>query len=557
MLSRFLVIRYYLRVHTMRIFTILGFCCLFAFILLSPVWQTVFHQPPNTVNMYVGHYFEDYYEYLSFIRQGQKGHLILQNLFTTDDPSHFFIGWWPFSLLGYLGFLIHVPLAPMHLYWLSSFVFCVAFTVLTFKAVSLLAGQDSFIRKLSVLLLICFSCSFFSVSLQNRIGIAPIDFWWSIGSPFARYNIGTPQHQLTQIVLLSALLLFCTVSLDRLFHQSLILTVSSLLLLSLSPSHLILMWMTIFSARIFMLLIKQGFNLKKMALLCLPFIISFAVVAPLALYIFGQYQSIPTLISSREWEMKSLYYPSLVQLVLSLGPLAILALFGLPYYFRRMSFPRLVFFFLAFYSFFAVLVPLSYQSGNILRFLGVHNLRFYTAGSYVFLGISCLGLLKTIFRQKKVYYIAVFLLLIFFLPSFYFYWQKISSNPYAASFLQYLPKDTYYGLHFFDKYPQTDTILASPSSWLGLVVPSAIGKRVYYGRSIFTLDTQNKKKKADDFYRGKINSAQAQNFLDQEKISFILLTPADGTREQFGQLYPFITPVYQNSAITIYTHQKP
>ena len=53
----------------------------------------------------VGHYFEDYYEYLSFIKQGQKGSIILENLFDGRDETKIIVPWWPYSLLGFLSSL--------------------------------------------------------------------------------------------------------------------------------------------------------------------------------------------------------------------------------------------------------------------------------------------------------------------------------------------------------------------------------------------------------------------------------------------------------------------
>jgi len=43
----------------------------YALLLLSGVISTIIHKPKDTVNMMVGHYYEDYYEYLSFVKQGQ------------------------------------------------------------------------------------------------------------------------------------------------------------------------------------------------------------------------------------------------------------------------------------------------------------------------------------------------------------------------------------------------------------------------------------------------------------------------------------------------------
>ncbi|MBM3283935.1 hypothetical protein FJY90_06885, partial [Candidatus Gottesmanbacteria bacterium] len=222
-------------------------CLAFSIFLISPILSTLPATPPDTVNMMVGHYFEDYYEYLSFIKQGQKGSLILENLFDSTDRVKITIPWWPYSLLGFLGNLFHLQIPAQLIYWFSSVAFCFIILLTTFTAVKTLLPGEKFSFQLLAFLLIIFSCGFFNIFdiLKTPIQIIPYDFWYSIGPPFSRYNIGTPHHQATQIILILALLF----SIARLHRPYALATLGghlmfSFLLLILSPPQLILFWLS-------------------------------------------------------------------------------------------------------------------------------------------------------------------------------------------------------------------------------------------------------------------------------------------------------------------------
>jgi len=573
-------------------------CIAFSLFLISPTLSTLFKTPPNTVNMMVGHYFEDYYEYLSFVKQGQKGSLILTNLFDSGDRSNLFSPWWPYSFLGYISFLFHLDIPPSLIYWTAAAVFSFILLLLTFIAVSTLLKKEKFLIQLLAFLLIIISCGFFNIfdTLKDPAHkIIPYDFWYSAGSPFSRYHIGTPHHQITHIIFLLMVLF----AINR-FHKPLKLTtvvgyfIFSFLLLILSPPQLLLFWLAYLMATIVVIIShlfaggtknpeicgearllstptclspdrsvgtslggaqKDLADLSKSLIskLFLPFLTTAILLVPLAYFLYKYSFSSPTYIATKLWDIHNLYYPQLSLFILTCGPLILLAPLGLAVYFSRLSFEKLFFFFITFFSFLFVLVPFNIFSTNtsIFTFIGIHNQRFNTPASYLFLGVATILLLKAIFKKPRLILTISFLLLIFISLSLFGSWQIHAQNIYRAGFLQFMPKELYLGLQVLEKEKDETAVLASPQSFLGIIIPAISGKRVYIGRSIFTLNLEEKTTNARKFYSLKMTPSEALDFLKKEKIGFILLTNSEPNEKEFLEHYNFLKVEFKNSQLTI------
>lgn len=525
----------------------------FTLFLISPVLLTVINQPKDTINWYVGLHYPDYYEYLSFIKIGQKGSIILQNLFTNDDASFFFSTWWPYSLIGYLGKILGISDLPT-IYWLTTFILGLVFFALIYLAIVRILKNESFLLKLLAFLFVLFSSSFFKIAINNGTQFAPYEFWYSIGSPFSRFSLGAPHHQVGCIFFLSAILFLSQIEPGKKINQSIfIFSIFSVLLLFSSPPQLFLLWLVyLLSLSIWLIInaIKNNkFKVNQLKVF-IPAIISIIIFSPIVYFINKSTAALPIIISGKQWDLQNFFYPSLLLFILTTGPLFILAVLGIPNFFYKLSFQRLMFFLICFLSFFLVLAPIS---KNFLELLGFHNLRLLTPCDYIFLSTSTILLLKNILKKKLYILVVSILILIIFIPSIFSVWRGSLKTPYNAAYLQFMPEELYSAIKFLENKKDNGVILTSPASSVGVAIPAITGKIVYFGRTIFTLNYDEKSKIATNFYQMAQSPKQAITFLTNEKIKYIVLFLTDPDRNQFQNYYFFLKPIIENNQIVIYT----
>jgi len=256
--------------------------------------------------------------------------------------------------------------------------------------------------------------------------------------------------------------------------------------------------------------------------------------------------SSPIIIAGKAWDVQNIAYSSIAGYLLNLGVLPIAGILGVGNYLKKRSFPRLIFFFVFFYSVIAVLLPAK----PILSFLGIHNFRFNTSVVYIFYAISEYELIRRLFKRRIHRCIVLLLIISASLPSVYVYWDRIKQSPYSASYLQYMPQELYSGLKHLEGKKKT-VVLTSPLSSLGLAVPAISGQKVYFGRSIFTLDFKNKKAQAERFFNLEMDKREAENFLRKEEIEKVLVLFRDRQVGDFLSKYPFLSLEYQNEILTI------
>lgn len=515
----------------------------FSLLIIFPVLLTSFNEPKNTVNWFVGLYYQDYYEYLSFIKQGQQGHLLLQNLFTNDDPTKIFTSWWIYPVIGFLSRVISPTLHLATVYWTATIILGVIFLYLNYYAIELLLKKESFVTKLLSFLLLLTATGFYNLKL------VPFDFWYSIGTPFSRFSFGAPHHQIAHIAFLLAVILLIRIDPEtKPWQKTIILLFFSLLLLVSSPPILFLLWLVYFTG-LSVYYFKS--NWKTKLIKYLPFIISVCFVLPIVYVVKQALGSSPTIVSGNQWDLKSFYYPTIWLFILTTGPLLILAIFGFNEYFKKISFGKLILFLITFFSFLFCLIPIILFSKNILSLFGFHNLRLLISPSYIFLVLSSVLFLKKILNKKWLY--ACIVLLIFFTPPLYTTWKNNLKTPYNAAYLQFMPNDMYTGLKSLESNKSNGVVLTSPGSSLGIVVPAISGRTVYFGRTIFTLNYDEKQQKANDFYQMRMSEEEAIQFIKKKGVTEIVLTAWEADKTQFVNRYSFLKPIMTNNQITIFT----
>jgi len=547
-----------------QIIIILCISTLYSLFLLSGTLTSIIKTPKETVNMMVGHYYEDYYEYIAFVKQGGYGNIIFHNPFTNDDKGTLFVPWWPLTLTGFIYSLI-LKLPASLAFWISSFINMIVFFVLSFKAIDLIMKKCSYRNKLFAFMLSLISSSYFSLENWQTFKINIYNNWTSIGFPFTRYNIGTPQHQLANIIYILSIIILAKVLQQKInwktygWYFSL-----SLVLLLTRPINAVVLWFAIFLS----LVIENVRPISNKSLKTILFKVKKTLKESFPLY----FLSIITLLiflllikllntsqayqNSMNTEIHNFRYPAIKEYLLSVGIILPLAILGLPYYLKHFSFMRLVFLITSGISIFMLLVPIQIHGENILSLFYVQNLRFNNPLTYVFLGTCAVEPLRRL-GKGKVFYLAVILVLLFNIPSLFIAWREaiVWPNTISPSYLQFMPNDMYKGIKNLENSNPNKIILTSLKSKLGMMVPSISGCTVFLGINDFTLNMNNKVKTANQFFSLEMDQETAKKFLSSERISEILITKLDGRETLYLERYPFLSKTYSSDNLIILSYQ--
>jgi hypothetical protein len=526
------------------IVVLMAFC--FTLILLLPVFLTAYDIPKNTINMMVGHYYEDYYEYLSFVSWGQKGNFFISNLFTNNDPGRYLIPWWPYVFLGFGTYFMQIPVPPQVVYWSASFFFCFILAILIYLNLAKLLKDYPWRVRLISFLAVLTASPWFNFSWKEKIEIIPYNYWYAAGSPFARFNIGTPHHQIAQIIFLLGLLWageFKEKSKGKVGKFALL----SVLLFSVSFPLMLVFWLS------FGII---GISFKRVALLKLVggvYLVGGLALSFFYLLLIKVLGVTPVHQGAGIWDSANIYFPPLILFILVSGPILFLGILGMPIYLKRLTYTKSLYLAVTIISFTAILTtPLK----SFWQFLGIHNLRFTTVGSYILLGAAAALLLHKIIKNKFLYLLAGALFISSSLPSFITFWQEAKKGPITAGYMQYMPETIYQGLKFIGGQKDDSTVLTSSTSSLGLVVPALSQKKVYMGRSIFTPDLKERISEADKFYGLKMDKKEAIDFMEKEKIGYVLALNLDANRNKLEKTYPFLKSVYNTYDLAIFKVEK-
>lgn len=504
--------------------------------LYSPLLLLQRQAPAGTVNMMVGHYYEDYYEYLSFVKQGQQRQWYLRNLFTTDDPTRFWIPWWPYLIIGWLSF----GADTISTYWWAAAIVTAGYLLLLFLTIRTLLRTKPFLLHVGTFLLLLCSSSLYAI----RDGTVVVSgFWGALGSPFSRFSIGTPHHQVTNIVLLLVLLILGRqLRRFRLGIISLVMVLSSLALFVLSWAQMLLLWggYAAVTLAVFPWGSVRRYTIEQWIVRWVPLLLAFLCMLPCTFLLKQSVAASPTLSIAPVWDLQNIYYPSLLQYAAGTGLLFFLAPLGLLSFIKTKDPLRLLLLGVSIMSLIFTLVPLRWGSFDLLRILSMHNFRFSTTLILLVAAVSTVDVLLYRVKRMRFIYLGIGILILFFLPALSRYWQ-VQADAAPTWDIIFMPKQAYTMMKALDRPGERGVVLTSPSLAYGLVIPALTGRSVFFGRSIFTLDIERKRKESELFYAGAFDQQQAREFLQRNGMTHVVLTHVDPKARVMQEQYPFLT----------------
>lgn len=188
--------------------------------------------------------------------------------------------------------------------------------------------------------------------------------------------------------------------------------------------------------------------------------------------------------------------------------------------------------------------------------------RYFLRGLFfpgILLSINSLSVISKRFGiSKKILLIA--LLATVPLSSFYIAYRRIDFIKRGGSRWFFLLKEEKEALDFLDNNAKSGTgVLASYK--LGNFIPAYTKSRVYFGHNFQTPGSYEKQNKLTEFYSNMLGAQEAEKFLINNNISYIVW----GVEEkeityksslQDGLNYDFLRSFYSNSKIDIYSYSR-
>jgi hypothetical protein len=469
------------------------------------------------------------------------------NYFTTD-PSPVDWRFIPYILIGKIAWVFH--LSPITAYWASVF-FITLFTLIGFYyLINLMLQNEDFYLKIIAFLLTVFSGPFYQIFIKGgQLVLNPFDFWYGPAAFIRRFE-AIPYHALGLLLLLITIIFINKiwknihkVSFKLLLINSFRVSLLSVALMTFSPLTL--------ASLIPALLIISGIyfvKLKNDRLKILVFngILLLSTI-PVALILrrnigYGGISFELNWISHDPWWF----------ILLNLGPIILFFPLGIKEYLKENNFLRLFLLIFTLISFGLFISPAAY-------YLGTHNLRFFSSISYVFYGVLTVIAIKKIslfFKNKsRITILLISLILIFYSSflTFYTLYKRASGlDPTSPDTIwTYLPSPIIKGLELLQNYPQGN-VLTGPYGGIGMFIPTFSYKKVYVSHPAGSPDFEKKQSVAYLFFSGKMTSEEAKKFLNENGISFVILTSYDNFDSMIIDNYSFLKEIFVRPSIIIW-----
>lgn len=517
---------------------------------ISHVLIGAFQTPPQSLYLWTGHYYADYFVYVQAMVQGARGSWLVENPYATDDPSRTLLAWGLDLLLGKIGGFLRI--SPFVLYWLVIAVFSFLLVVLIFFWLDKLLAKKPFYLRFSAFLMTLLAAPFFKIVKENGLKFIPYDFWYAPSKLFERLG-RVPRHLLDQILGVTVILIISEtfLKIDRLSLKMIIkrsLIAAFLIGIVLTFSYLAIILLVAIGLTGAYLLFRNYLARRRISYpILLVLIVIFLVDFPIGLAVkyFSQFSGV--LVRCGLWDVgQQIHYPFYFVL-LTIGPILVFVPFGLSKFFRQLTPLKLL-------TASVFLVSWSFYFLPMAVFFKASYVRFLTPLSYLFLGAtSALGietLAGLAARIKKWLFLGTAtLLLLLFLPSNYFFWQRWLVFDPRFTYVSY---PTHQALLFLDSLPENKAVLTAPTGFLGSYLPIFVDKKVYLGREFYTPNFEEKKALASLFYEGKMAPEEAEKLLSDNGIGYVFWQEAEGFSKNNFSAYLFLEPIFNQQGTIVF-----
>lgn len=530
----------------------------------------------------IPHFFADYFLYVGIMAQGASGQWIWAEHLFTNEPMAPTWYYWFYVSLGHLGSWVN--LSPFATYNVSLFLLVGALCLVWYKLAKLLYPINTFLR-LTTWLFILTVTNFFSfegIFSFARHRLAKLDFsqgellgqfWFSPSPVFARLG-GVPYHAAQSILFILLAIIFSRIltmkSTSRItkydfrimkkpfassfiIHNSLFIIPLAFLAGSGNPVQMLLFGA---AAALTALLVGHGSVLRRMGIIFL--ILAAGGTGAMLSNIEFSRQAV--FAAARAWELGQHVQQSLPILLLSIGPVLVFIPFAIPNVLKNKHPLPMMLTIWGVGSFLLFLSPFP-------RLMGLSPVRFLHpvpyAAALAILGTEGLSQVSVLLLRRWQHTVAlntirIVLLAVFITLSVPAIDRQFTDRITPARNPQLL-MDTIYnhvpapitealswlkvtGLNPVNSAP---VVLVDPAIPIEVLVPVITGLPSFSGHPIHTLYPDVKEAKRQEFFGGKMSTKDAEQFLKDHRVGYIVTTPA-------RQLPITLDKAFSNTMVTIY-----
>lgn len=508
--------------------TILVFLIALCYAMLNTLHVIIqwFIHPKDRIFVGISHYFEDFFLYVAAMAQGTNGAWIyFSHPFTNESMSPTWY-YWPYVTLGHLGGFLGLP--PYVNYNLTVFFLTILVVVLWF----ILAGRlfpDSKKYQWICFILIITQTSFYDIAEFVRNGTVQTfgEFWFSPAPLFNRFG-SVPMHIMSTGLYLAIFLLV-----DRPLLLPLISFIASLL----NPIQTLLL---VFSVSTSLLLLR-----KKNAQIILTLVIPAIVGAVLTSYEFAHQ---PVFVAARVWELAQQIKVSPLDFLLSVGFPILFVIPGLVSIVTRPTLDRLA---LVVYG----LISVALFFSPLPKFVQLSAVRFLHPVPFAIFAIAATEGVRIIAKRTPHLILIAAIYLLLTVPPLIAQIDrhtKPASNPLLLmdTIYNHVPKSVIDALTWLRRQrnlSDAEIVLADPAAPFEVLVPVLSLKPSFSGHPLHTLYPDVKEQLRQRFFRGQMNETQAQEFVKNHRIGFVVASPTTQLT------YPFLKRIYTNDDLYLYT----
>ena len=519
---------------------------------MLPVFLSALTVPQGSVFIGIPHWYEDYFFYLSLIKQGMMGQWQALNWYTTESIPPY-PGYWCYFLLGHIGGITHLD--PWIIYNVTLFLSSIVYLSIIYGLIRHMFPKQPILRVIGFIFTVS-ATAFFRISYTPQtMVITPYSFYFT--PTFALNRLGGTIHSLWTNILAAIYIFISYPLLDELLKKSLhelskkrILLIMGIhiLLFSLNPAAAAIVLASFGITGLLLITNKNRWsNLYSLA----GIVILFSVISIPFLFQYTDASKHPFYQYILLSFSKTFPRVTLGTFFLATGAISIFAIFGfLPWIRGKTS--------LSVFGGVFVLLPILLYLSPVPGLCNLPYERILQSTSYIFLGpIAALGIITIaayahhVTHIKKIILIAG-LLVLFLLFQGVVVIKEVESRLQGLRDVHYLNtinKELYDGLKYLEKEPPG--ILFGPYI-PSLIAPAISGKPVYAAHRLLTMEYEKKMKDVDDFFNLRWNEKEAKTFFMKNHIRYVILPNGKESQNNVQTIYPFLTPIWSEETLGIY-----
>lgn len=515
-------------------------CGLILFFIVLSFFPTISHlyrTPKNSAFTFAYNFVPDYYQFLSWMKDGQRGEFAITSRYTAETYprryGHIF-----FPILGFIG--SRLGMGHPEMFTLARVLLGII-RLLSIYSLILFFVKTKW-KRIGMFLLVVSLPGFYGMDIgANHVSFVPFLYGITNFDVLRRITF-LPHHLIANILQIIFFIIFSR-AIDKRSEKLSLYSGIILFLASIANPAVILNMIIILSAAF--LLIFVFLNERSLKLISCFLIAAAPLFASALYYQIYLFQTFP-------W---NLFYQSEISEVRKLPVLEYAGSLGIALPLSLVG----VFNLRAKLNTFTVLL-ISWGFAPILgfvmgmRFTFLSQFRIFQAQQSIPLGILAgFGLFYLLsFRRKRIYTIlTIFTLVLISLPSYYLSYRQQFSEITPDNYFVYIPTSTIESFAFLDKNTPPESVVLG-GYFMSQALPAYSHNRVFFGLKDRTVDYSMKIEEMTKFFSNTYSSSEVTDFVRRRNIAYILFGP-DTPRPEATSLSKLSTKIlYQNGSALVY-----